>query len=197
MWVLNTGLSQLAQWRAAGLELRLSINVSASNLEDPQFAQWVQLHLLKHRIQPDWVELEITESAIMADVTNAMRQLAALSEAGVHVAIDDFGTGHSSLAYLQRLPGKILKIDRAFVSEIDRGEREQTLIRSMISLARELGYRVVAEGVETANTSDWLVTMGCDEGQGFFYGRPMASTAFDSWFAAFASTHSPPLTAAA
>jgi EAL domain-containing protein (putative c-di-GMP-specific phosphodiesterase class I)/GGDEF domain-containing protein len=196
MWVLNAGLSQLARWRAAGIALRLSINVSASNLEDPQFAQWVQLHLLKHRVQPDWVELEITESAIMADIANATRQLTALHDAGVHLAIDDFGTGHSSLAYLQKLPGKILKIDRSFVSDIDRGEGEQTLIRSMISLARELGYRVVAEGVETANTSDWLTANGCDEGQGYFYARPMSVEAFDSWFAT-SSAQQTALTAAA
>jgi EAL domain-containing protein (putative c-di-GMP-specific phosphodiesterase class I) len=197
MWVLDVGLSQLSQWRAAGIALRLSINVSASNLEDPQFAQWVQLHLLKHRVQPDWVELEVTESAIMGDVINAMSQLTALRDAGVHVAIDDFGTGHSSLAYLQKLPAKILKIDRSFVSGIDQGEREQTLIRSMISLARDLGYRVVAEGVETANASDWLTATGCDEGQGYFYARPMSAENFESWFASFSADASATLTAAA
>jgi EAL domain-containing protein (putative c-di-GMP-specific phosphodiesterase class I)/GGDEF domain-containing protein len=197
MWVLNAGLSQLSCWRAAGCELRLSINVSASNLEDPHFAQWVQLHLLKHRVLPDWAELEVTESAIMADVTNAMIQLTALRDAGIHVAIDDFGTGHSSLAYLQKLPSKILKIDQSFVADIDRGDREQTLIRSMISLARELGYRVVAEGVETANTHAWLTAMGCDEGQGYFYARPMRAEAFDSWYAAHSAQQQEKLEAAA
>jgi EAL domain-containing protein (putative c-di-GMP-specific phosphodiesterase class I)/GGDEF domain-containing protein len=197
IWVLNAGLNQLAQWRAAGVELRLSINVSASNLEDPQFATWVQLHLLKHRVQPDWVELEITESAIMANIGNAMRQLTALRDAGVHLAIDDFGTGHSSLAYLQKLRAKILKIDRSFVSDIDGGTGEQTLIRSMITLGRELGYRVVAEGVETATTSEWLTAMGCDEGQGFFYARPMSAPAFDSWFDAFCAQQRAEITAAA
>jgi EAL domain-containing protein (putative c-di-GMP-specific phosphodiesterase class I)/GGDEF domain-containing protein len=197
MWVLNAGLSQLSRWHAAGCELRLSINVSTSNLADPHFAQWVQLHLLKHRVQADWVELEVTESAIMADIANATVQLTALREAGIHVAIDDFGTGHSSLAYLQKLPSEILKIDQSFVSDIDRGVAEQTLIRSMISLARELGYRVVAEGVETANTHEWLTAMGCDEGQGYFYARPMGVEAFDSWFAALDAQQQAKLNAAA
>lgn len=182
-WVLNAALGQLARWQAAGTGLRMSLNVSAVNLEDRDFAKEVSLLILKHRVRPDGVELEVTESAVMGDVANAMDQLTMLVEAGVHVAIDDFGTGYSSLSYLQKLPGRILKIDQSFVREIERGEREQTLVRSMISLAHDLGYRVVAEGVETADAVDHLMEMGCDEAQGYFYGRPMTAEHFAGWLA--------------
>ncbi|MET1754952.1 EAL domain-containing protein [Novosphingobium sp. RD2P27] len=180
-WVLDAALAQLAKWRAAGVELQLSINISAVNLHDRDFAQQVQLHLFRHHVRPEWVELEVTESAVMGNVANAMLQLGTLVEVGVHVAIDDFGTGHSSLAYLQQLPGSVLKIDRTFMRDISQGERERTLVRSMISLAHDLSYRVVAEGVETADAVDLLIGMGCDEAQGFFFGRPMAADAFNAW----------------
>src|SRR5690606_18037753 len=166
-WVLDTALAQLARWRAAGLALRMSINVSASNLQDPDFSEVVQDRIRQHRVRPDWVELEVTERAVMGDIANAMDQLTSLVEAGVQAAIDDFGTGYSSLAYLQQLPAKILKIDQTFVRNIADGEREQTLVRSMVTLAHELDYRVVAEGVETAEHHDRLVEWGCDEAQGY------------------------------
>jgi EAL domain-containing protein (putative c-di-GMP-specific phosphodiesterase class I)/GGDEF domain-containing protein len=191
IWVLDAALAQLAHWRAAGSELRMSINVSASNLADPDFANLVQRRILQHRVQPDWVELEVTESAVMGDISNAMDQLTTLVEAGVHVAIDDFGTGYSSLAYLQKLPGKVLKIDQSFVRNLDHDEREQTLVRSMIALAHDLDYRVVAEGVETAAAGDRLVEWGCDEAQGYFYGRPMAAQAFESWLRAYGRPREP------
>jgi EAL domain-containing protein (putative c-di-GMP-specific phosphodiesterase class I)/GAF domain-containing protein len=183
-WVLDAALSRLACWRARGIALRLSVNVSASNLQDAGFARDVQLQILRHRLRPEWVELEVTESAVMGDIENAMVQLASLVDAGVHVAIDDFGTGYSSLAYLQKLPGRILKIDQSFIREIGFGDREETLVHSMIALAHGLGYHVVAEGIETADARDRLTAMGCDEGQGYLFGRPMAAPAFDDWLAA-------------
>jgi len=195
--VLDAALAQLAQWRAAGIELQLSINVSASNLEEADFAEHIHLHLLKHRVRPEWLELEVTESAVMGDIANAIDQLGVLVEAGVHVAIDDFGTGYSSLAYLQKLPGRILKIDQSFVRDIASGEREETLVRSMVSLAHDLEYRVVAEGVETAEARDLLIGMGCDEAQGYLFGRPMAPEAFAEWLAEFSDCPRGALAAAA
>lgn len=185
-WVIAAALGQLARWRAAGIDLALSVNISAANLEDPGFAQQVQLLLIKHRVRPEWVEIEVTESAILADYGNATTQLATLVEAGLHVAIDDFGTGYSSLAYLQKLPGHILKIDQSFVREVGLGERQRTLVRSMISLAHDLGYRVVGEGVETVQVEEALIAMGCDEAQGYLYGRPMTAGALEEWLAGHA-----------
>jgi EAL domain-containing protein (putative c-di-GMP-specific phosphodiesterase class I) len=128
------------------------------------------------------LELEVTESAVMDNTGLALAQLAALEAAGIRLAIDDFGTGYSSLSYLQRLPAQVVKIDQSFIRDITKGEREQTLVRSMISLSHDLGYRVVAEGIETAEDAEILAAMGCDEGQGFFFARPMETAAFDRWF---------------
>ncbi|RYF11678.1 MAG: GGDEF and EAL domain-containing protein, partial [Oxalobacteraceae bacterium] len=166
-WVLDAGLEQLAGWCRASLGIHLSINVSAANLDEIDFAQQVQLYLLKHRIPAAMLELEVTETAVMDKSGPAIGQLQALEEAGVRLAIDDFGTGYSSLAYLQQLPAQVVKIDQAFVRDLTRGEREQTLVRSMISLSHDLGFRVVAEGIETAEAADILKEMGCDEGQGY------------------------------
>ncbi|UYY59466.1 putative bifunctional diguanylate cyclase/phosphodiesterase [Sphingomonas sp. S2-65] len=183
-WVLNTGLNQLRTWRAAGLEIQLAINISANNLQQADFAARVQLHLMKYRIPPAALELEVTESAMMENVGKALTQITLLSDAGVRIAIDDFGTGYSSLAYLQRLPAHVLKIDRSFVQDMISSPRERSLVAAMISLAQGLGYRVVAEGVEGADIRDALTQMGCDEGQGFLFARPMAPAAFTEWYTA-------------
>lgn len=182
-WVLDAALAQLSIWHRAGHDLQLSINVSATNLEEADFAQQVQLYLLKHRIKPDRLELEVTESAVMAKGGTALSQLHALEEAQIHLAIDDFGTGYSSLAYLQRLPAQIVKIDQSFIFDLDEDtcEKERTLVRSMITLSHDLGYRVVAEGVETAEVAAILTDMGCDEAQGFLYARPLERGDFEQW----------------
>ncbi len=180
-WVLDNGLKQLAAWHRAKRLQQLSINVSANNLEEVDFAQQVQLYMLKHRVPASLLELEITESTVMDNPDRAIGQLAALAEAGVGLAIDDFGTGHSSLAYLRRLPVQVVKIDRSFVSEMFQGTRERTLVRSMISLSHDLGYRVVAEGIETLEAADMLAAMGCDEAQGYYFARPMELDVFEDW----------------
>jgi EAL domain-containing protein (putative c-di-GMP-specific phosphodiesterase class I)/GGDEF domain-containing protein len=191
-WVLDAGLKQLGAWSAAKMGIQLSINVSATNLDERDFTQRVLLYLLKHRVPPAMLELEVTESAVMENDGQAVEQLSRLEQAGIHIAIDDFGTGYSSLAYLQRLPAKVVKIDQSFVRDLANGEREQTLVRSMITLSHDLGYRVVAEGVETAEAAELLTKMGCDEGQGYFFGRPMAPADFGRWF-----DHQAPVQAAA
>lgn len=187
--VIEMGLRQLGAWRNQGLELMLSINISANNLSEVDFAQRVQLSLLKHGVRPEMLELEVTESAVMEDTARALEQLATIDEAGIAIAIDDFGTGHSSLAYLQRLPAKVVKIDQSFIRDLMRGERELTLVRSMISLSHELGYRVVAEGIEIAAAADMLTAMGCDEGQGYYFARPLEAADFAQWFAGDETFH--------
>jgi EAL domain-containing protein (putative c-di-GMP-specific phosphodiesterase class I)/GGDEF domain-containing protein len=181
--VLEMGLHQLGAWCEAGRSVQLSINISTANLDESDFAQQVQLYLLKHRVPPAMLELEVTESAVMNNAAHAIEQLNVLAEAGVRLAIDDFGTGYSSLAYLQRLPVHVVKIDQSFIRDLLLGEREHTLVRSMISLSHDLGFRVVAEGVETAAVSEMLVELACDEAQGYFFARPMELAHFDRWFA--------------
>lgn len=183
-WVLDAAMRQRALWQREGFDLQLSINVSAANLEEGDFAQRVQLYLLKHCLRPEVIELEITESAIMENSGRAMAQLRALEAAGVPLAIDDFGTGHSSLAYLQRLPVCVVKIDQSFIRNLTEDEREQTLVRSMITLSHDLGYRVVAEGVETSAAAAVLAGMGCEEAQGYYFARPMEMPMFRQWLIA-------------
>jgi EAL domain-containing protein (putative c-di-GMP-specific phosphodiesterase class I) len=111
-----------------------------------------------------------------------LQKLQALADAGINLSIDDFGTGYSSLSYLQRLPTTVVKIDQSFVRNLDVGERDESLVRSMIALSHDLGYRVVAEGVETAQAADALTDMGCDEAQGYLYSKPLTARSFQHWF---------------
>ena len=187
-WVLDRALGQLAVWIGEGFDGALSINLSANNLEEPDFAACVQLLLLKHRVRPERIELEITESAIMRNIAQAREHLTALRDAGIGLAIDDFGTGYSSLAYLQQLPVNVVKIDRSFMQNLDSletgGGDGRTLVRTMIRLSQELGYRVVAEGVETEAVAQCLTAMGCDEAQGYLFARPLEAVKFLAWYVA-------------
>lgn len=178
---LDLGLAQLATWHAAGRNLQLSVNISAANLEQSDFAETVQQALDRHGVPARLLELEVTESAVMDNPAHAIRQMELLDAAGVRLAIDDFGTGQSSLAYLQRLPATVVKLDQSFIRDLADGTREQTLVQSMITLSHELGYRVVAEGVETDAVAERLTAMGCDEGQGYVFARPLEVAAFDDW----------------
>ena len=182
-WVLDYALSQMGEWHRQGLGLNVSVNISAANLGEPDFAEMVQLRLLKHRLPAEVLELEVTESAMMADPAAALDQLKALDAAGIRLAIDDFGTGYSSLAYLERLPVQVVKIDQSFIRNVTLGEREHNLVRAMVELTHGLGYKVVAEGVETEAIADAIAAMGCDEAQGYFYARPMTAAAFEAWLA--------------
>ncbi|PZO00950.1 MAG: hypothetical protein DCF30_08495 [Hyphomicrobiales bacterium] len=183
-WVLDAAMRQRAIWQGEGLAIQLSVNVSAANLEESDFAERVLSGLLKHSLPPEAIELEVTESAIMENGGRAMSQLTALHAAGVSLAIDDFGTGYSSLANLQRLPASVVKIDQSFVRNIVNDERERALVGSMITLSRDLGYRIVAEGVETAEAAAILSEMGCEEARGYHFARPMAESDFRQWFIA-------------
>jgi len=181
-FVLETALAQARRWRDAKREIVISVNVSAANLHEMDFAHSVQVALERLGLEPERLELEVTESAIMQDTINARRQLDELAAAGVRLAIDDFGTGYSSLAYLQDLPAHVVKIDRSFVLKLSEGQKEMSLVRSMIGLSHDLGYRVVAEGIETVEAADLLLAMQCDEAQGYFFARPLEVDEFQSWF---------------
>lgn len=180
-WVLEAALKQLAAWRAAGLDSRLSMNVSASNLLEPDLHARVMQGLAKHVLAAEHLELEITESALMEDGGQAFAQLEALAGAGIRLAIDDFGTGYSSLSYLQRLPVQVVKIDQSFMRDLAADERKRSLVSTMILLSHNLGYRVVAEGIETRQVLDIVADAACDEAQGYFLGRPMIPDDFVVW----------------
>ena len=184
-WVLEEGIAQAAHWRASGIPLKLSINISAANLEEEDFLDRLQAKLAAHALPPSCLELELTESAMMGDSAKATALLSRIAATGVDLAIDDFGTGYSSLSYLQQLPARVLKIDRSFMHRLATKDRERVLVRTMIELAHKFEYRVVAEGVETAEVLDVLERSGCDEVQRYFFAKPLSPSDFDAWLRLF------------
>ena len=182
-WVLDAAMRQLAAWRAQGVALQVAVNVSAVNLEEPDFCERVLDGLQRHGVDPGSLALELTESALMRKPKAAQDTLARLERAGVKIAIDDFGTGYSSLAYLQEMPADVVKIDQSFVRGIETDERTLALVTAMIKLSHDLGHRVVGEGVETEGEAQLLRAAGCDEAQGYLYARPMTAEALAAWLA--------------
>lgn len=171
--VLRAGLRQAKEWCDSGRPIRVSINVSARCLLDVHFPDTVAAELAKVGLSGDFLKIEITESAIVADPRRAIHVLRRLDRLGVRLAIDDFGTGYTSMAYLRDLPVHDLKIDRSFVAGMLTNDRDGVIVRTSIELANRLGMTSVAEGVETREIHDALVAMGCDQAQGYLYGRPV------------------------
>ncbi|AMD01582.1 EAL domain-containing protein [Halomonas chromatireducens] len=180
-WVVRHAVHQAAAWQRQGLALRLSINVSATNLEADDFAERLLSEMAHANLTSDAIELELTESALIGQGRAAASQLETLIAAGIRIAIDDFGTGYSSLSYLHEIPAHVVKIDRCFISELGVNPRTETLVKSMITMAHDLGYSVVAEGVENARAHQLLGSMACDEIQGYYIARPMRADAFETW----------------
>jgi len=181
-WVMETALRQCAEWRRLGIDLPLSINLSARNLLDDALPKTLSDLLATHGLPRGTVTLEITESVIMEDPVRAQEVLTELHELGVTISIDDFGTGYSSLGYLRKLPAEELKIDRSFVEEMDRRPEDRKIVRSTIELAHNLGLRVVAEGVQSGQVWEELKRLGCDVGQGYFFSRPLVAERVVEWY---------------
>jgi diguanylate cyclase (GGDEF)-like protein len=176
--VLDAGLSQLAQWRRDGLLLQLAINVSVRDLHDPRFCEQVRMALERYAIPAHQLALEITESVVIADADRVLLTLASLDDLGVGLSLDDFGAGYSSLTYLKQLPVSEIKIDKSFVVRMDVDDDDARIVRSTIDLAQALGLRVVAEGIETAQTWTRLARLGCDIAQGYYLSRPLPAAEF-------------------
>jgi diguanylate cyclase (GGDEF)-like protein/PAS domain S-box-containing protein len=182
-WVLRTACAQLVEWRKAGMtDISMSVNLSIRQLRQPMLVERVKTVLLETGLEPQYLELEITEGIMMGDNQIAMSFLSDMHELGVQLSIDDFGTGFSSLNYLKKLPVHKLKIDQSFVRDIETDESDAAIIRSIISLGHRLNLRVIAEGVETQEQLDFLRIRGCDEIQGYFYARPMPAAEFAGFF---------------
>jgi diguanylate cyclase (GGDEF)-like protein len=180
-WVLEVAVGQARAWGRAGHGLRIAVNLSACDLQEPSTSAYVRDLLERYAVAPTLLSLEITETAVMADPARALRTLNELAEYGVDASLDDFGTGYSSLSYLRQLPLRELKIDASFVRGLTEVERDQAIVSSTIELGHRLGMRVVAEGVEDARTLDLLADLGCDEAQGFYLSRPLAAEALEIW----------------
>ncbi len=174
-WVLAHAVAQCAAWRAEGLQMHVSINLSARDLMDAELPDRFSALLELHGCAARWITLEITESAIFDDIGHAIEGLRRLTALGTKISIDDYGTGYSSLAYLRRLPLHELKIDKSFIMGMTRDASDLVIVRSTIDLAHNMGLVVVAEGVEDEATFDRLRALGCDMAQGYLMSRPVAA----------------------
>jgi diguanylate cyclase (GGDEF)-like protein len=188
MFVLDEALRQCRTWSLQGQELCVAVNLSTRNLLDVHLPDTVGELLTRWEVPPRLLELEITESTILADPVRAMQILSRLNEMGIRLAIDDFGTGYSSLAYLKRLPVDELKIDKSFILGMEESENDAVIVRSTIDLGRNLGLRVVAEGVETAKAWRQLGQLGCDIAQGYYLSRPAPAEQLTEWLRERAAT---------
>jgi EAL domain-containing protein (putative c-di-GMP-specific phosphodiesterase class I) len=175
-WVLETGLKQLAEWHAAGLTIHLAVNVSTRDLEDDRFPERVAARLAASGIDPADLFLEVTETGVMSDPKRAIANLKRLKATRVRVSIDDFGIGQSSLASLRQVPADELKIDKSFSLSLDANNL--TILKSAIIIGHDLKMRVTAEGVENSATLSVLRQLGCDVGQGYFFGKPIPAAEF-------------------
>ena len=180
-WVLNAAIAQLGQWQRTGIDAEIAVNLSAADFADGELAARVLALLREHAAPATRLLLEVTESAIMREPQLAAQVMQQLRTAGVRFAIDDFGTGHSSLAQLHALPVDELKIDRAFVMNLERSSSNIAIVRTTIELGHGLGLKVVAEGIETPEVWATLLRLGCDLAQGYFISRPMAAEAVPAW----------------
>ncbi|MCC5855874.1 MAG: EAL domain-containing protein [Idiomarina sp.] len=184
-WILARTIEQLAEWRRKDFDIALSVNLSAADLVDSDLAEHIFALLEHHQVPFEALTVEVTESAVMQDPVVAVQLLEALRVRGIGVAIDDYGTGYSSLSQLRKLPADELKIDRAFVMELDTNKDDQTIVSSTIDLAHRLGLKVVAEGVETAEVWHELAVHQCDVLQGYYISKPMTAVDLESWLSTF------------
>nr|WP_245748801.1 EAL domain-containing protein [Oceanisphaera psychrotolerans] len=184
-WVIDTAIGQLEQWlerEQVTPGFKVAVNVAALQLMQPGFADKLVTRLQRSRLPRGALEVEVTESGLMQNVELALSQLSLLAEQGVDIAIDDFGTGYSSLSYLKSLPVSVLKIDRAFVNEMDTDSQDRRLAETVINMARNLGCVTVAEGVERLEHIELLREMGCMMVQGYWYSPPLKPDVFIDYY---------------
>ncbi|GGX44689.1 putative bifunctional diguanylate cyclase/phosphodiesterase [Saccharospirillum salsuginis] len=181
-WALDTALAQLVAWRRDGLELTVAVNVSTHNLMQPNFVDSVVNLLKKHDLPGQHLELEVTEGAFMMDLDHSIDKLKRLADHGIQLSIDDFGTGYSSLRYLNDLPVSIIKIDQSFIRTLSPTGPTAHIVNASVTLAHQLGKKVVAEGVEDADVYRYLRDIECDMAQGYFMQRPASADDLSRWY---------------
>jgi diguanylate cyclase (GGDEF)-like protein/PAS domain S-box-containing protein len=183
-WVMETACRQARAWELSGNSVRVAINLSPSQLHSGDLAHAVAALLDATGLTPALLELEVTEDILLHDEGRVLDMFKRIQELGVRVLFDDFGTGYASLSYLKKFPLDGLKIDRSFVLDLLTDSDDAAIVGSTIGLSKQLGLSVVAEGIENRATADFLISMGCKEGQGYFFGRPMPADAFERQFLA-------------
>ena len=180
-WVLRRAFRDCASWHRQGLPIKVSVNLSAKDLHDPELPDLISGVAVAAGIKPEWIILEITEGSLMTEPDSALAIIKRLNEMGYQFSIDDFGTGYSSLAYLKRLPLAGIKIDKAFVMDILNSENDAAIVNATINLGHNLGLMVTAEGVENKEIMTRLMEYGCDIAQGYFLSKPLAIQNFNQW----------------
>ena len=183
-FALEQAMQQVVEWRQQGIDLPIAVNVSPRNLLHPGFPDMVRRILVRHGLQGESLELEVTERALMVDVARAIEVLTDLAATSVSISIDDFGTGFSSLQYLYRLPISYIKIDQSFVQASLTDTRAGHILEAAVSLAHKMGIKAIAEGVEDEKVCSLLETMGCDIAQGYMISRPLSADKFRDWYLA-------------
>ncbi len=183
-WVVSTAVGQLAAWDREGLRFEVAVNVSPKNLEEPDFVEFMLFACAAAGVARERVEIEVTEGVNAAQGPLILDRLAALRRLGFPIAIDDFGSGYSNMAYLTRLSARTLKIDQSLVRGVAPGTEAGRLLAGVVQMGRDLGYRIVAEGVETEAERAMLARLGCDYGQGWLFAKPMPAEDLPGWLEA-------------
>jgi EAL domain-containing protein (putative c-di-GMP-specific phosphodiesterase class I) len=185
-WVLEAAIKQVVAWREAGLDLPVSVNVSADQLQQADFLEQLQTILRKYpQVPPKYLELEVLETSALQDFEGVSQVIADCAAIGVEFALDDFGTGYSSLTYLKRLPVSMLKIDQSFVRDMLDDADDLAILEGVIGLAKAFHRKVIAEGVESIAHGTRLLDLGCDLAQGYGIARPMPALEFPAWVASW------------
>lgn len=180
-WVFSAALAQATKWKTLGLDINIAINISAENLKEPDFYEFICNTINQEKISPDKVTLEITESSVVEDPESAIKLLSNFKNHGIKISIDDYGTGYSSLAQLKQLPVHELKIDKSFIQRLEHDDDDQIIVRSTIDLAHNMGLHVVAEGIEDEFSLIWLAQHQCELAQGYFISRPKPANELTLW----------------
>ena len=181
-WILETACRQNAEWQRSGFpELRIAVNLSLRQFQQKDLIDIISRVLTDSKLEPQFLELELTESLLMNDTEQAIETLHSLRNLGIKISIDDFGCGYSSLSYLKKLPIDVLKIDQAFVRDVTTSQNDAAIVRTIITLANNLHLKTIAEGIETEEQSTVISSMGCDEMQGYLFSKPLSPDALKSF----------------
>jgi EAL domain-containing protein (putative c-di-GMP-specific phosphodiesterase class I) len=178
-WVFRQVCRDIKQWNEQGLmDIKVSINLSAVQFRDSNLVKIISTIIEQSQINPQYLEIEITESMLMNDIERSITMMAQIKALGISLSIDDFGTGFSSLKYLKKFPVDILKIDKSFVDELPHNPDDNAIAKSIIDLAHNLGMEVIAEGIEKPEQAEFLIKNGCLIGQGFYFSKAIAADTF-------------------
>jgi diguanylate cyclase (GGDEF)-like protein/PAS domain S-box-containing protein len=184
-WVIREALRCAKGWNSTDRKMRVAVNVTSRQLNSPGFIRQLTAAISTSGCKPEWLELEMTESIVMAQAATVQMILADVRAAGVRTSLDDFGTGYSSMAYLKSIPVDIIKIDRSFVDGVPHDNADSSIVRAIVAFGLCTGREVRAEGVSSLEQARWLHAEGCDAAQGFFFSKPIPASEFDAWLAAY------------